>query len=132
MKLLSTVTAGSLLLLSSAVFALDEAVVEVRGRDDAAIKFVYTRIDAPLAHIVFFPGGKGHMGVSKTLFGSVSFGNYKKDLSIDTRKMLAERGFSVAIVDTPSDRGPKMGGFRESETYGKDVAAVISHLKNGC
>jgi alpha-beta hydrolase superfamily lysophospholipase len=129
MKLLSIVIAGTLLLLSSTAFAVDEAVVEVHGRDDASIKFVYTRIDAPRAHIVFFPGGKGHMGVSKTLFGAVSFGNYKKDLSINTRKMLAEKGFSVAIVDTPSDRGPKMGGFRESEAYGKDVAAIIAHLK---
>jgi alpha/beta superfamily hydrolase len=69
------------------------------------------------------------MGVSDGLFGTVSLGRYKKDLSINTRKMLAKNGFSVAIVDTPSDRGPRMGGFRESITYGKDIAAVISHLK---
>lgn len=105
-----------------------ESVVEVQGREGATIKFVYTRHPAPLAHIVFFPGGIGHMGVSETRSG-VAFGKYRQDLSINTRKMLNDQGFSVAIVDTPSDRGPNMGGFRESTEYGKDIAAIISRLK---
>ena len=121
--------AALVLCLSANVYALEEEVVEVQGRDEAKIKFVYTKAENPVAHIVFFPGGKGHMGVSKGLFGGVSFGKYKNDLSINTRKMLAENGFSVAIVDTPSDRGPNMGGFRESEAYGKDIAAIIGHMK---
>lgn len=105
-----------------------ESVVEVSGRPDTSIKFVYTKNPNPTAHVVFFPGGVGYMGVSDGMFG-VSFGNYKKDLSINTRNMLQEKGFSVAIVDTPSDRGPRMGGFRESQEYGEDVKAVIARLK---
>ena len=107
----------------------NESVVEVQGREGATIKFVYTRHQTPLAHIVFFPGGIGHMGVSETRSG-VAFGNYRQDLTINTRKMLNDHGFSVAIVDTPSDRGPNMGGFRESTEYGKDMSAIISRLKN--
>lgn len=110
------------------VKSASESVVEVSGRPGTSIKFVYTRNPNPTAHVVFFPGGVGHMGVSDGMFG-VSFGNYKKDLSINTRKMLLEKGFSVAIVDTPSDRGPRMGGFRESQEYGDDVKAVIARLK---
>ena len=105
-----------------------ESVVEVSGRPGTSVKFVYTRNPDPTAHIVFFPGGRGYMGVANGIFG-VSFGNYKKDLSINTRELLRDKGFSVAIVDTPSDRGPNMGGFRESQAYGEDIKAVITRLK---
>lgn len=105
-----------------------ESVVEVSGRPGTSIKFVYTKNPNPTAHVVFFPGGRGYMGVSDGVFG-VNFGNYKQDLSINTRKLLRENGFSVAIVDTPSDRGPRMGGFRESREYGEDIRAVIARLK---
>lgn len=108
--------------------AASESVVEVSGRPGTSIKFVYTKNPNPIAHVVFFPGGRGHMGVSDGIFG-VNFGKYRKDLSINTRKILRDRGFSVAIVDTPSDRGPRMGGFRESQEYGEDIRAVILRLK---
>jgi len=105
-----------------------ESVVEVSGRPGTSIKFVYTKNPNPTAHVIFFPGGRGYMGVSAGIFG-VSFGSYSKDLSINTRNMLQKRGFSVAIVDTPSDRGPRMGGFRESQEYGEDINAVVARLK---
>ena len=48
------------------------------------------------------------MGVSDGVFGELPE-TTSKDLSINTRKLLRENGFSVAIVDTPSDRGPRNG-----------------------
>jgi len=121
--------AVAILFLPLAAPAGADTIVEVQAREGATLKFAYTKHDLPIAHIVFFPGGRGDMGMFKPLFGDVDFGRYKKDLSINTRQMLRDHGFSVAIVDTPSDRGPRMGGFRESEAYGQDIAAVIAHMK---
>lgn len=118
------------ILFAPTVYADSESVVEVEGVPGTTIKFVYTKNDNPVAHIVAFPGGKGYIGVNDSWLG-ISFGKYDRwgSFTINTRRQLRSLGFSVAIVDTPSDKWKKMNGFRESEEHGQNIAAIIKHMK---
>ena len=115
--------------LSFNTYAESESVVEVTGLPGTTIKFVYTKHDNPIAHIVAFPGGKGYMNISDGMFG-VDFGNYSdRSFTVYIRNKLRSLGFSVAVVDHPSNKGAKMGRFRESRKHGKNILAIINRMK---
>ncbi|MET0012632.1 MAG: hypothetical protein ABW088_03155 [Sedimenticola sp.] len=110
---------------------LEEKVITVSGRENTTIKFAYKKHANPIAHIVAFPGGKGLKGIKDGMFG-IHFGNYDKwkSFTIKTRKTFHSNGFSVAVVETPSDKkNGGLGGFRESEEHKQDIAAIIAHMK---
>lgn len=109
---------------------IEEKVLEVEGRDDASIKFLYIKHPEPVAHVIFFPGGRGHIELSDGMFGASVGQKYQNAFSFSSRKMWSKEGISAAILETPSDRGPRMGnGFRESSDYRDDIAAVIDRMK---
>lgn len=80
--------------------AVTTTVVDVPTRD-ATQRFLYVRPDAPVANIVFLPGGPGIMGIAND--GSMPTIAGRCAPLARNRDAFAARGYAVALVDQTSD-----------------------------
>jgi hypothetical protein len=81
----------------------------------------------PKAAVVLIPGGHG--GLKILANGSFKWGD--GNFLVRTRQLFADHGFTVAVVDAPSDRQslPYLGGFRQKPEHASDIKAVIAWLR---
>jgi hypothetical protein len=79
---------------------------------------------APVASLVLFPGGDGrqpqHYGPP-----DLKHGNFL----VRSRGLFVQQGFTVAVLDVPSDQTSGMHAFRLSPEHRTDIAAVIAYLR---
>jgi pimeloyl-ACP methyl ester carboxylesterase len=104
-----------------------QQAIELPTRDGVTQRFLYLPSEKPKATIILFSGGQGNLQVA--LDGSFKSGG--KNFLVRNRRAFAEQGFSVAVVDAPSDRqmGGYANGFRQTPAHVADMKAVIAWLR---
>lgn len=82
----------------------------------------------PKATVILFPGGHG--GLQFSTNGSMKWGG--GNFLVRTRQLFADAGFTVAIVDAPSDHQshPFLQGFRQKPEHAADIKAVIAWARD--
>lgn len=119
-----TVLTAALLIAaaSSAVQAADARLVSVKTPRGVTQSFILIAPPHPKAAVILFAGGDGHLGLT----GASSM---SKNFLVRTRERFAADGFTVAVVDTPSDHDKLTAIFRMSSAHAGDIGAVAAYLK---
>ena len=113
------------ILLSAPLWAAEE-VKDIPTRSGVTQRMLLLKPERPVAVLVMFAGGDRALGIGKD--GSLQWGG--ASLLLRTSPLFVQRGFTVAIVDLPSDRLTEaVGNFRESTEHAQDIAAVIDFLR---
>jgi pimeloyl-ACP methyl ester carboxylesterase len=82
--------------------------------------------DNPVASVILFAGGLGALGLKSATAMKWGAGNFL----VRTRERFADRGFMVAVIDSPADRQEGMNGvFRMGAEHAGDIGAVAGYLK---
>lgn len=105
----------------------DDRVVDIPTRAGVTQRFLLIPSPEPTAALVLFVGGHG--GLQFTEAGSPRWGN--NNFLMHSARLFASQGFTVAMIDAPSDRQspPFLSGFRQTPEHVADVKAVITWLK---
>jgi dienelactone hydrolase len=116
-------------LAGQAAFAQSAAprVVDIPTRPGVTQRFVYIASSAPKASVILLAGGHGGLQIKDG--GSYGWG--EGNFLVRTRQQFADAGFTVAVIDAPSDKQspPYLGGNRQKPDHRTDVLAVIAWLK---
>jgi dienelactone hydrolase len=106
---------------------ISQRVVDIPTRPNVTQRFLYLSPENPKAAVILFAGGHGGLRISQ----DGSFGWGKGNFLVRTRRLFAERGLSVAVIDAPSDRQrpPYLAGFRQSAEHVADIKTVIAWLR---
>ncbi len=111
---------------STAAPAADARLVSINTPRGVKQAFILLTPDTPVASVIVFAGGHGALGLRDAT--SMNWG--RSNFVVRTRDMLAAEGFTVAVVDAPSDRRKGMNAiFRMSDAHAGDIAAVAGYLK---
>jgi dienelactone hydrolase len=111
----------------SAIAQVSEKVVDIPTRPGVTQRVLYLMPENPKAAVILFPGGHGGLQISQN--GSLQWG--KDNFLVRTRQEFADRGLTVVVIDTPSDRQsqPFLDGFRQKAEHAEDIKAVIAWLR---
>ncbi len=107
-------------------------LVSLKTRPGVTQHFILIEPDQTVASVIVFAGGHGNLGL-KTQSGLPTMKWGKNNFVVRTRHRLAAQGFTVAVVDAPSDKKGKKGmrgGFRNSKKHVIDIDQVIRFLRN--
>lgn len=98
--------------------------VEIPTRPGVSQKLLVLNTPDPKATLILFPGGHG--GLQLYPNGSMKWGD--NNFLVRTRQNFANQGYSVIVVDAPSDRQspPFLQGFRQRPEHAADIKAVIA------
>jgi hypothetical protein len=104
-----------------------EQVVDVPTRAGVTQRFLLLSGEAPRATVVLFAGGHGGLQISGDGKPGWGGGNFL----VRSRKLFADEGLMVAVLDAPSDRQsePFLNGFRQTPMHVADVQAVMAWLR---
>lgn len=106
-----------LLLLPLAVQAQER--IDVPTRPGITVPVYLTPAARPVGTAVMFPGGSGQVATIRNNF------------LLRVAPSFVAQGFTVAVVDVPSDRPNGMDwSFRAGADHAKDIAAVVAMLKS--
>jgi len=117
-----------LLFFSGQIYASSESLVKVESRPGVAQKFILIKPDKPIAAVILFAGGHGGLRLS-SLFGKPGMQWGSKNFLVRTRKLFADHGFMVAVIDAPPDRMKMNAIWRISQKHAQDILSVIRTLK---
>jgi pimeloyl-ACP methyl ester carboxylesterase len=114
-------------LSQSALAQIAQQMIEVPTRADVTQRFLYLAPENPKASIILFSGGQGDLQIA----ADGSFKSGGRNFLVRNRRLFAENGLAVAVVDAPSDRQtpPFLGGFRQTAEHVADIKAVIGWLR---
>lgn len=109
------------------VWAQTQRVVDIPTRPGVTQRFVLLTPDKPKVAVILFAGGHGGLRI----FPNGSFKWGEGNFLVRSRRMFAEQGLTVAVVDAPSDRqgAPYLSGFRQTRAHVADIKAVIAWLR---
>ena len=114
------------MLLASPCPALEETVKTIATRPGVTESFLLVQPDAsPVASVALFAGGEGVINLQN--FGSGGLRN--SNFLVRNRRRFARAGLLVAVVDVPTDHPTGLGSFRATAEHARDIAAVISALR---
>lgn len=104
-----------------------EKVIDIPTRSGVTQRFVYLAPQSPKAAVILFAGGHGGLQIQPN--GGFKWG--EGNFLVRTRRLFAENGLAVAVVDAPSDRqsSPYLSGFRQTSEHVVDIKAVIAWLR---
>jgi len=117
-----------LLFFSGQIYASSESLVKVESRPGVTQKFILIKPDKPIAAVILFAGGHGKLRLS-LLFGKPGMQWGSKNFLVRTRKLFANHGFMVAVIDAPSDRKKMNAIWRMGQKHTEDILSVIRILK---
>ena len=102
-----------------------ETVETIPSRGEYTQTFILDRVENPLATIVLYSGNKGYVGIYPN--GTAEFDMF---LVYRARKLLAQQGFNVLLLDAPSEWANK-GLWEKQRTaeYAAHNAAVIAYAR---
>ncbi len=106
-------------------FAASEKYVEVSTPRGAIQPFILVMPDRPVAAVILFVGGNGALGLTASGEITKTRGNF----FVRTYRAFAEKGFMVALVDTPADNEKISARYRIGKKHAGDIGAVIEYLK---
>lgn len=112
---------------AGAIAPITEQVVDVPTRPDVTQRMLVLTPPAPKAAVVLFAGGHGGLQIAPD--GTMKSGN--GNFLVRSRKLFAEQGLMVAVLDAPSDHQvpPYLANFRQTPEHAADVKAVIAWLR---
>lgn len=115
----------SLVLLSGAAGA-QERVIDVATRGIQQ-RFLLNEVKDARAVLVLFTGGDGGLRIGD----DGSLGQGRGNFLVRSRQLFADQGYSVAVIDAPSDRQqrPFLSGFRQGAEHTEDVRQVMQWLR---
>lgn len=87
--------------------------------------FLFDGPARPVASLILFAGGHGWLRLDGT---DIGWG--RSNFVVRTRRDFVERGFQVAVVDTPSYKDKVNAIFRMSDEHWQDIREVAKWLKN--
>ena len=106
-------------------------LVTLETRPGVTQGFILIKQANPEASVILFAGGKGDLELS-TDGGKPEIGWGKNNFLVRSRALFVKQGFTVAVVDAPSDQksyqGMK-GGFRTTPAHVEDIDQVIKYLR---
>ena len=104
-----------------------QEVVDVPTRPGVIERLIVLTPTAPKAAVVLMAGGHGGLQISPE--GQIRWG--EGNFLVRTRKLFAEQGLMVVVVDAPSDRQgpPFLAGFRQTSEHLADLKAVIAWVR---
>jgi len=120
---------GLALIFPGGATAYDETLVTVVSRPGIKQKFLMLKPDHPSAAVILFAGGHGGLRLSSA-FGKPVLQWGGNNFLVRTRKQLAEHGFIVAVMDSPSDRKKMTVAWRMSSQHAEDIRSVVQALKS--
>ena len=101
-------------------------VLDIPLRPGVTQRILLLESERPSAVLLVFAGGDHALGIRDD--GSLKWGG--GSLLVRTSPIFLQRGFTVAIVDMPSDRQAEaIDNFRESIGHGQDIATVINFFR---
>lgn len=106
-------------------------LVTLQTRPEVTQSLYLEKQETPVASVILFAGGHGRLKL-KDDFGSVKIRKLRSNFLVRARNEFSLHGFTIAIVDAPSDYQRKkgmLGGFRNSEEHVTDMDAVIAYLR---
>lgn len=102
-----------------------ETVQTIPTRPGHTQTFIYNKVEKPVATLIMYPGYKGYIGIYPN--GSADLDSF---VVVRSRRMFAERGFNVAVVDAPSEYGKRgIWEKQRSPEYVAHNAALINWLR---
>jgi len=129
MKILSKILI-CLLFATGTVHAKEELII-LDTRAGVKQKLLLVEPDNPVSSVILFGGGHGNLNLS-VLNGVPSIKWGKKNFLVRMRKEFVQNGFTVAVIDAPSDRKSEkgmIGGFRTSPLHVEDIDHVVAFLR---
>ena len=105
----------------NAVYAYEESFHSLPTREDAQQPFWLIEPENPVSSVILFAGGGGKLKIDRNGIGKT--GNFL----VRTREQFADAGFTVAVVDKPTDRRD-MFSFRTTQKHARDIHAIIKFL----
>ena len=88
--------------------------------------FILIKAEQPVASVILFAGGKGALGLKSAT--TMKWG--AENFLVRRREAFAAAGFTVAVMDAPSDRRDGMNAiFRMGRAHAADITAVAAYLK---
>jgi hypothetical protein len=104
-----------------------DQVVDVPTRAGVTQRFLVLSGEEPKATVVLLAGGHGGLQISPD--GKLGWGG--GNFLVRSRRLFADQGLMVAVIDAPSDRqgDPFLSGFRQTREHVADVKAVIAWLR---
>ena len=116
-----------LILITAVTSYSAQAIHEINTRPGITMKIlVQTPEKKARATLLFFPGsyGKGHFSERD---GKIRLGS---NFIVRSSGLFVEKGYAVAIIDTPSDQSDGMSdGFRKSQEHLADIKKALDFLK---
>ncbi len=102
-----------------------ETVQTIPTRPGHTQTFIYDKVEKPVATLIMYPGYKGYIGIYPN--GSADLDTF---VVVRSRRMFAERGFNVAVVDAPSEYGKRgIWEKQRSPEYVAHNAVLIDWLR---
>jgi pimeloyl-ACP methyl ester carboxylesterase len=118
------------LCLTELVHAKEELII-IENRRGVIQRFLLLEPNNSVFSVILFAGGHGNLDLSSDA-GKPIINWGKNNFLVRVRHEFVQNGFTVALIDAPSDRKTKegmMGGFRNSEEHVKDIDYIISFLR---
>jgi len=111
----------------AALADVPQDAIDIPTRSGITQRFLYLAPQSPKAAVILFSGGQGNLQIA----ADGTFKSSAQNFLVRTRRLFAENGLAVAVIDAPSDRQtyPFLGGFRQTPEHVVDVKAVIAWLK---
>ena len=109
----------------------NEEIISLDTRQGVKQEFLLIETENPLASVIVFAGGNGILEfISRN--GKLDVKKGKNNFLVRSRGLFSQNGFTVAVINAPSDKEDGNGmlfGFRTSEEHTEDIDHVISFLK---
>lgn len=115
-------------LLCGNLYAHEESLVKIPSRANIEQKFLLVKPEKPTAAVILFAGGHGGLRLT-SLFGKPGMAWGEKNFLVRTRKLFADHGFVVAVIDSPPDYKKMNAIWRMSPEHAEDIHAVVQALK---
>jgi predicted esterase len=115
------------LFLISTLATAQASLVTLDSRQAITQQILIEQPNNPKANLILFAGGKGKIKLKS--------GRYKnnKNFLVRSRQLFVNQGFTIILVDAPSDKQGKLGmlkGFRNSPEHVQDVKTVIDYVRS--
>lgn len=119
--------AAASLALSLAAGAEDIVTLTTRGNATQSYLLALPASGKPEVVAVLFPGGPGKVNLEREAgLARLERGNFL----VRTRRLFANAGVVVAVVDAPSDQSAGMhNSFRKGKEHAADIRTVVQDLK---
>lgn len=114
------------LFLFSGTAGAQERVIDVATRGIQQ-RFLLNEVKDARAVVLLFTGGDGGLRIGD----DGSLGQGRGNFLVRSRQLFADQGYSVAVIDAPSDRQqrPFLSGFRQGAEHTEDVRQVMLWLR---